>query len=303
MDFNAAALLHNLNQVKRSAPHQKIMAIVKANAYGCGIENVVPVLEGHVDAFGVAALEEAKAIRRLGSRTDLVLLEGAFSKDELGDISTAGFQCVVHCKQQLLDVLDAKATSKKIKIWIKVDTGMHRLGFLPTEVAEVVLALKACAWVEPILGLMTHFASADELGHFSCPLQLQQFSELDILGDGFIRSLSNSAAILSLPQAHADVVRPGIMLYGVSPFFDKVGADFGLVPVMRFVSAISAIHHYPPHSPIGYGGDWVSDSCWLWRWISKTYLLRNTGLGEWFDCTDCWTCFNGYDDGRFDFVY
>jgi alanine racemase len=258
MFFDAAALLHNLEQVKHSAPEKKIMAMVKANAYGCGIENVIPILDGHVDSFGVACLEEAMAIRRLGCRTDCVLLEGVFESDELPVVANAGFQCVIHCREQLEILLAAKLATK-IKIWLKIDTGMHRLGFMVQDAATVVEALASCPWVLPEIGLMTHFASADVVGHTSSLGQLELFNTLHFPDLRLIRSLSNSAAILSMPEAHADVVRPGIMLYGVSPFPNKTGAELGLIPVMRLLSVVSVIHHYPPHSPIGYGGTWSSD--------------------------------------------
>lgn len=254
-----SALLHNLSRVRQCAKNQKVMAMVKANAYGCGIENVIPALDGHVDAFGVACYEEAMAIRRLGSRTDCVLMEGVFSSEELILVANAGFQCVIHCREQLDYLLAAQLTTN-IKIWIKIDTGMHRLGFVPDDVADVVAAVASCPWVFPELGLMTHFACADEVGHKRNDAQLALFNRFSGSDVTLIRSLSNSAAILSMPEAHADVVRPGIMLYGVSPFADKVGVDLGLIPVLSFMSEVSAIHHYSPHSPVGYGGTWCSDN-------------------------------------------
>ena len=252
------ALLHNLNQVKQSAPKQKVMVVVKANAYGCGISNVIPVLEGHVDAFAVASFQEGMAIRNLGSRTECVLLQSFFSYDELVCIADAGFQCVIHSQEQLAMLL-ASAAPKKIKIWIKIDTGMHRLGFRPEDVYDVVQAVASCPWVKSEIGLMSHFACADEQLNPYSMMQLTQFNDLHLPKLKYVCSLANSAAILSMPKAHADVVRPGIMLYGVSPFPDKVGSDFGLVPVMRLLSEITAIHEFPAHSPIGYGGTWFSE--------------------------------------------
>lgn len=258
MHCNVDALLHNLHHVKQCAPKQKIIAMVKANAYGCGIEHVVPALDGHVDLFGVASLEEAMAICRLGVSTACVLLQGVFSPEEWFLAARAGFQCVIHTSQQLSWFLDSHLT-ETIRVWIKVDTGMHRLGFFPHEVADVLSAVRSCSWAAPDIGLMTHFACADEVDHPMNLVQLQQFNHLDFPGFKLTRSLANSAAILSIPKAHADVVRPGIMLYGVSPFSGQVGNDLGLVPVMRLVSEITAIHHYPSHSPIGYSGTWSSD--------------------------------------------
>lgn len=253
-----SALLHNLSRVRQCAKNQKVMAMVKANAYGCGIENVIPALDGHVDAFGVACYEEAMAIRRLGSQTDCVLMEGVFSPEELILVADAGFQCVIHCREQLDYLLAAQLTTS-IKIWIKIDTGMHRLGFEPDDVADVVAAIAICPWVLPEIGLMTHFACADEVGHKSNDAQLALFNRFCRSDVTLISSLSNSAAILSMPEAHADVVRPGVMLYGVSPFADKVAVDLGLIPVLSFMSEVSAIHHYPSYSPVGYGGAWCSD--------------------------------------------
>ncbi len=251
------ALLHNVQRVKQCAPGKKIIAMVKANAYGCGISSVLPVLEGHVDAFGVACLEEAMTLRKLGSRSDCVLFQGVFAADELFSVSSFGFQCVVHHVSQLQWILSTPLT-KKIKVWVKVNTGMHRLGFSPKEVTDVMGALLGCSWVDADIGLMTHLACADEPLQPHNKIQLQCFNQLE-LPRKLKCSIANSAAILALPSAHADVVRPGIMLYGVSPFSNKTGLELGLIPVMRLTSAVSTIHHYPPHARIGYGGTWQSN--------------------------------------------
>ena len=256
--IDSAALIHNLNQVKQYAPTQKIIAMVKANAYGCRISNVAPLLKEHVYALAVASIEEAYAIRRLGVDTDCMLLQGVFSPDEYVSAAATNFQCVLHHRQQLQWLL-SNPLSKPLTIWIKVDTGMHRLGFSPAEVREILLAVRDCPWVTQPIGLMTHFASSDNVGCASNTSQCQLFESLDVSGIPNMRSLANSAAIMSMPQAHADVVRPGIMLYGVSPFSGRTGAEMGLKPVMHLTSAITAIHHYPAHSPIGYNGTWSSD--------------------------------------------
>lgn len=254
--IESSALLHNLAVVRTHAPGRKVIAMVKANAYGCGMPDVLPILEGQVDAFGVACLEEALAIRALGARSDCILFQGIFSADELHTVAAQQFQCVIHQPHQLQWLL-ANALSRPIKVWVKVNTGMHRLGFDPTEVYDVLSTLSNCPWVDKSIGLMTHFACADEPANPSNTQQLQAFSSLTIPESiDPIRSIANSAAILSLPQSHADVVRPGVMLYGVSPFSNQTGQQLGLTPVMRFVSAISAIHHYPAFARIGYGGTW-----------------------------------------------
>ncbi len=256
--MDAEALLHNVRRVKQCAPHSKIIAMVKANAYGCGLPLVALTLDKHVDAFGVGCLEEAQTLRALGSQRDCVLIQGVLSADELPQAVNLNLQCVVHQVSQLQWIL-AAPLAKKIKVWVKVDTGMHRLGFDPKDVSGVMQALQACPWVDDEIGLMTHFSSADEPNLPSNQAQLQKFGDLPNFGTSIVRSMANSAAIMALPNTHVDVVRPGIMLYGVSPFLDQIGSDLGLIPVMRFVSAVTAIQAYPPQSPIGYSGTWQND--------------------------------------------
>ena len=251
------ALLHNVQRVRDYAPDKKIIAMVKANAYGCGLSVAVPILDNHVDVLGVACLEEALAIRALGSLSQCILMQGLFSADELPVVARHGFQCVVHQSNQLQWILDTPL-AQPIKVWVKVDTGMHRLGFDPIEVGNVMRALQACPWVQAEVGLMTHLACADEPNHADNLMQLQCFNALPDFGEHIVRSIANSAAIMALPDMHADVVRPGLMLYGVSPFANQTGVDLGLMPVMRFESAVTVIHHFPPHARIGYSGTWQS---------------------------------------------
>ncbi len=236
---------------------RKIIAMVKANAYGCGIASVISALESDVDAFGVASLEEALSIRALGSRKDCVLFQGIFNSDELKPVYQNNFQIVIHQHHQLKWLVNT-ALPAPVKVWVKVDTGMHRLGFEPHEIHSIMQILQVCPWVHREIGLMSHFACADEVGNPVNQAQLNAFNQLLLPKGDYIRSIANSAAILTLPESHADVVRPGIMLYGISPFPDKIGLEIGLLPVMHFNSAISAIHHFPPYSPIGYGASWQS---------------------------------------------
>ncbi len=255
--IDTTALVHNVRRVGDYARGKKICAMVKANAYGCDMRAVVPVLEAHVDAFGVACLEEAQALRALGSRCDCLLFQGIFSADELHLVAALRLQCVVHELRQLQWICNTPLTSR-IKVWIKVNTGMNRLGFKPEDVSSVIEALRACDWVDDDIGLMTHLACADEPHRDRNQMQLQCFGELSHQFDTLTSSVANSAAIIALPEAHADWVRPGIMLYGVSPFATQSARDLNLMPVMRFMSAVSAIHHYPAGSTIGYGATWSS---------------------------------------------
>ena len=258
LSIDSAALLSNVLHVKRLSNNKKIIAMVKANAYGCGLSLVAPILEPLVDAFGVACLEEALAVRKLNIVCDCILFQGIFSPEELSVVVDLNLQLVIHQPIQLKWLL-SKHLPTKIKVWVKVDTGMHRLGFAIDEVIDVISALKSCSWVDDCIGLITHLASSDELNNPSNKLQLDRFNALYIPYDNITRSIANSAAIISIPEARADAVRPGIMLYGVSPFANKTGQELGLIPVSRFMSSITTIHHYKAHESIGYGGTWQSD--------------------------------------------
>ena len=258
VEIDAQALLHNVTRVQQCAPGKKIIAMVKANAYGCGLSSVLRVIDAKVDAFGVACIEEAMAIRALGFARECVLFQGVFSPDELLIAVEQRLHCVIHQAEQLQWIL-ANALPKPLKVWVKVNTGMNRLGFDPSEVDEVVRSLTNCSWVMDDIGLMTHLACADVPTQEANLKQWQLFETLCRSHQSLTQSLANSAAILALPTMHGDVVRPGIMLYGVSPFSNQTGRELGLKPVMRFVSTVSVIHRYPPGSPIGYGGTWHSD--------------------------------------------
>ena len=254
IEIDSLALRHNLACVKEKALGKQVIAMVKADAYGCGIETVVPVLEPEVDAFGVACIEEARLVRKHSVRP-CILFQGVFTSDELSSLANNQFETVVHQEQQLQWILDTPL-SEPIRVWVKVDTGMHRLGFAPDDVLPVIEALQACPWVQDDLGIMTHFASADEPEKQQNHAQLEAFHQLKLPEGVFTKSLGNSAAILACPHDLTDVVRPGIMLYGVSPFFDQNGVALDLKPVMHFVSALTAIHTYAPGECVGYGGTW-----------------------------------------------
>lgn len=255
ISINTAALLHNLNQIKQKAPNQQVIAMVKANAYGCGIESVVKTLTNQVDGFGVACLEEALVIRDLGLTNPCVVLGGVFSQDEFKLVAGKKISCVIHQAYQLQWLLNTPLT-QKIKVWIKVDTGMHRLGFPPEEVPHVLTALKACAWVDSTIVLMTHFSCADEWDNPVNFEQIDLFNSICFSTDTVLKSLANSAAIWNFPLSHGDIIRPGISLYGVSPIVKKIGHELGLMPVMSLTSKISAIKQYPNGEKIGYGASW-----------------------------------------------
>ena len=255
VQIDTAALLHNLARIKSYAPDSKIMAMVKANGYGCGLSFVIPTLIGHVDLFGVACFEEAMAIRWIEPSSDIMLMQGVFGADELHGVAHHGFQMVVHQKRQL-DWLLTTPLSTAITVWMKVNTGMHRLGFEPNQISEVYAALQSCPWVNKPIGIMSHLACADDPASMSNQLQFDCFQKILSAMPGIMASLSNSAAMMSFPQMHFDLVRPGIMLYGVSPIAHQVGVDFGLKPVMCLESMVTSIHTYGAGARVGYGGSW-----------------------------------------------
>lgn len=254
IQIDQEALIHNVARMRQLTPHQRMVAMVKANAYGCGITHVIPALEGQVDAYGVALLEEAFAIRQLGAKTPCVVFQGVFEPREWGWAASEGFEVIIHEQRQLTWLLETPL-SQPIQVWVKVDTGMHRLGFSPEKVHEVLNVLEACSWVKKPLIVMTHFASADVIEAPHNTAQWTVFESLN-LPAGTCKSLANSAAIFKFPHTHADIVRPGIALYGASPFSDKIGKDLGLQPVMTFSSQIEAIQSIKTGESVGYGGVW-----------------------------------------------
>lgn len=262
--IDLAALQNNLQRVRSLAPASQVMAIVKADAYGHGVDLVAPALAG-ADAFGVSHIDEAMALREIGIQKDIVLLEGAFDVKELSTALTAGFQLVIHQVEQL-DMLEKASWSSgdtsMLKVWLKVNTGMNRLGIPLQRLAECLRRLEALNQRFPgqlQVSLMSHFSSADETDGEA---HLQQWSRCRSLIDSFRgpKSLANSAAILNVPESHQDWVRPGLMLYGASPLTESSAKQLGLMPVMALHSKIIGIQHLGPGDSVGYNATWTAKS-------------------------------------------
>jgi alanine racemase len=258
--INTAALKHNFQCIKQKAKSSKILAMIKANGYGHGIVNVAKILKD-ADAFGVACIEEALKLREAGIQNRIVLMEGFFKSDELENILRYQLEPVIHHQAQMsalmklekpLAAIAAMGTSNPLKIWIKVDTGMHRLGFPMHEFQEAYSVLNAIKMIQ-IQGFMTHFSSADEKDNPKTKTQISLFQNLvkDLPGD---KSLANSAGIWGWPDSHGDFVRPGIMLYGVSPFANQTGIDLGLKPAMTLTTSLISIQNLKKGEQVGYGG-------------------------------------------------
>lgn len=251
--LDAGALRHNLQQVRRHAPPARIMAVVKANGYGHGLAWVAQTLGESADAFGVSSVEEGMQLRLAGVTRPVCLLEGFFTADELPLLSKQRLEPVVHNAEQL-SALATVPASTPLTVWIKVDTGMHRLGFPPAVVPDVLRQLRHAPAVSQVR-LMSHFARAEFPGDDVTQSQIKDFASLT-RNLGLEASLANSAGILAWPASHLDWVRPGIMLYGASPLADKDAEALDLRPVMTLESALIAVQPRKKGDAIGYGGDW-----------------------------------------------
>lgn len=252
-EVSAAALRANLARIREVAPASKVMAVVKANAYGHGLVPTALCL-ADADAFAVARLEEALALRGAGVRKPIVLLEGVFNAEQLLEAARQNLQLVVHEAEQLA-LLEAAGVAHRFVVWLKIDTGMNRLGFRPEQFASALQRLTALGERLHEIRLLSHFASADERDNQLTREQLGQFQSL-VADRRNACSLANSAALFALPQARLEWVRPGLALYGISPFADQVGSTLGLAPAMRLVSTVIAIRHVPAGETVGYGGVW-----------------------------------------------
>ncbi|MDP5192056.1 alanine racemase [Rheinheimera baltica] len=253
IDLNA--LSHNYQQVKQLAPNSKVLAVLKANAYGHGMLAVAQALK-HADALGVARIDEALALRAGGITKPIVLLEGFFHADELQQVVASNLQLVIHHREQA-EALLAAVLDAPVRVWLKVDSGMHRLGIYPHEFAELYQRLQQSPNVQGPMRLMTHFASSDELQNPATLKQLQLFQQT-LQGAPGELSLANSAAVLNWPQSHGDWVRPGLMLYGVSPMAAQCSADHQLQPVMTLCSSVIAVREVSAGDAVGYGGSWIA---------------------------------------------
>ena len=243
--IDLAALHDNLQVAQKLAPQSKVMAVLKANAYGHGVLRAAAAMK-KAAGFAVLNIEDAILLREAGFDQTLLLLEGFFDREELRLVQEYHLATVVHQPNQLRLLL--QAAPGKLDVHLKINSGMNRLGFKPEEFATAMSALRQARLSS--LTLMTHFATADEPA--GVRKQLTLFREMTA-GLSHPRSLANSAALIRYPQTHADWVRPGIMLYGASPFIDRSGADIGVKPAMTLSSEIIAMQSLQAGETVGYG--------------------------------------------------
>ena len=270
--INSAALRHNIQLIKSFAPNQKLLAMIKANAYGQGLLPAAHILADQVDGFGVARLREALEIQETGYTGKILLVEGFFDREELLKTLSRRFDSVIHCYEQL-ELLEqvAKEWEKEqqkgfwkrktkiyfpINVWLKIDTGMHRLGVHPEQVDEFYQRLKKCPLVESI-SFVSHFSRADELDCGYTEKQIATFEQATQSYPEHARSISASSGILYWKQAHYEWVRPGIIMHGISPHYEPI-THLGFQPVMTLSSSLIAVRTHKAGEPVGYGGTWVS---------------------------------------------
>ncbi len=268
------AVRHNLSIVRSLAPDAKIMAVIKANGYGHGMLRIAQALE-EVDAFAVARVDEGVRLRKAGITNRIAVLEGFSSPEELEEVLHFQLEPVVHTFTQLemleadtklntVDVNNLKPSPEgegwvrgnKTSVWLKIDTGMNRLGFKPADFKAAHQRLTQCPIIKQPVNLMTHFANADDINDDKTLKQISLFNET-VAGFSGERSLANSAGILGWQQSLSDWVRPGVMLYGISPFSDSTGQQLGLKPVMELHSRLIAVKSIKAGDTVGYGGSWI----------------------------------------------
>ncbi len=251
------ALQYNLNRVKQLAPTAKVVSMVKANAYGHGIKDCLAALSS-TDAFGVACLEEALEIRALGYAQPITLIEGIFSEDEMDVVISNNIEVIVHHQPQIEWLLAHKTTylAKNLKVWVKLNSGMNRLGFKFAEIIDVIHLLKATGF-NCVLAM--HFANADAENHPLNEQQKNQFLQVKQACSPILASCCNSAAIFKWPELNFDFVRPGIMLYGASPFADQSAHDLDIRPVMTFTAEVIALNTIQAGESVGYGSTFIAD--------------------------------------------
>jgi alanine racemase len=246
--ISSAALRHNLGVVRRCAPRSRVFAVIKANAYGHGLTRAARALES-ADGIALLEIDAAVRLRDSGYTRRLALLEGLFELAELDVAAAHDLTIAVHNAEQLR-MLDHAPANARLDVMLKINTGMNRLGF---ELRDAMAARDTLATHRAVkkLTLMTHFATADDARGVAW--QMEAF-ETVAAGQAFERSVANSAAILRFPHTHADWVRPGIMLYGCTPFADTPAAELGLKPAMTLASQIISVQTVRPGGRIGYAG-------------------------------------------------
>lgn len=248
------ALRHNLQRIRALAPASRLLAVVKADGYGHGLERVARAFAA-ADAFGVASIADGQRLRAAGIAHRIVVLAGIDEAGDLAEVRRLGLDIVVHHPMQI-QLIAADRDPRRVRVWLKLDTGMHRLGFPTDEHGRILRALRALPQVDDEIVLMSHLSSSDEYSGETTPLQLARFAECASADKVAARSIANSAAIVGYPDSRLDWVRAGGLLYGLSVVAGKTAADFGFRPAMSLSSKLIAINQVEKGAHIGYGESW-----------------------------------------------
>jgi alanine racemase len=261
--IRTTALRHNLQRAREAAPDCPVMAVVKANAYGHGLISTAQALDG-ADAFGVARIVEALALRRAGIEKAIVVLSAWLDDETIAQAREHDLEVVVYDETQV-SLLTTIGSGQPLSVWLKIDSGMGRLGIAPAKTAAAIEQLRDSHNIAPDLRLMTHLSCADVTNGSETEQQLRVFGEAIGDWEGDV-SIANSAGILGWPDAvqrgaavrysGRNWIRPGLMLYGVSPLKGQTTGDCGLLPVMSFEGRILAVRHLNKGASVGYGADW-----------------------------------------------
>ncbi len=252
--IDLSALRHNLRQAQEAAPNSHVLAVIKANGYGHGLLRVANAL-ADAAALAVARIDEGIALRQAGEQRPIVILEGFYDQQGLLDSTAHKLDPVIHEPGQIA-ILEQQRIPSPISCWMKIDTGMHRLGLPPELAADSFRRLAACESVEGVPRLISHLANADAPDDPTTDRQIELFQSI-CQQVGVEASLANSAGTIGWSSSHFEWIRPGIMLYGASPFSDRVGTDDGLKPVMTLRSMLIAVNQCKRGDAIGYGGTWI----------------------------------------------
>ncbi|TGN38207.1 alanine racemase [Marinobacter confluentis] len=253
IDLNA--LRYNYRRAAELAGDARAMAVIKADGYGHGIGDVARALQDEAPKFAVACIEEALAIREAGVSVPVVLLQGPHSPEDVDTSARENFELVIHSDHQLPWLA---ATDAAPVIWIKVNTGMNRLGFSPEQLNGVMAALADSGAASGVTGFVTHFACADDEQSTRTAEQTDCFIRATAPWPELSRSLANSAAHFREEQPMYDWTRPGIMLYGGSPMIGRLGPDLGLRPVMTLEAELTSVRTIKAGEAVGYGGSWIA---------------------------------------------
>ncbi|ADD79412.1 alanine racemase [Candidatus Riesia pediculicola] len=285
------ALIYNIKKIQKLTNNSRIIAIVKSNAYGHGSKFVTRTLKDFVDYFGVSNIEEAHKIVDDGIKNSIISLMGFINYEELKLASQLRLEVVVHNHEQI-NILEKEKIKFPIAVWMKINTGMNRLGFLPDQAVKIYNRLKKCKNVRKPVNTISHFSSANiqepYLFDFT-QLQLDRFKKFIIDKNGK-NSIASSSGILFWPSSHLRWVRAGIIMYGISPKFGRNGREFGLIPAMKLKSKLISVRQFKPGQTLGYGQNWINNR-------KKTYIgIVSIGYGDGYhscDSKNSWVLING----------